>query len=142
MYGRRPRARKKNLTFPRIVRVQWRHLAERIAGVSAEIEALAKQDASCQRLMSVPGVGPIVSSAVVAAIGNGSGFKQGRDFAAWPLKRGIVSLLHGMTPTGGSHGNQHRTVRVHPATLRCCDAFAATHLGGTAGRCSGQSSSP
>ena len=33
--------------------------------------------------MSVPGVGPIVSSAVVAAIGNGAGFKQGRDFAAW-----------------------------------------------------------
>ena len=32
-------------------------------------------EASCQRLMSIPGVGPIVSSAVVAAIGNGSGFK-------------------------------------------------------------------
>ena len=41
----------------------------------------AKQDESCQRLMSAPGIGPIVSSAVVAAIGNGSGFKQGRDFA-------------------------------------------------------------
>jgi transposase len=44
---------------------------------------MAKQDQSCQRLMSVPGVGPIVSSTVVAAIGNGAGFKQGRDFAAW-----------------------------------------------------------
>jgi len=53
----------------------WRRLDERIASVSSEIEALAKQDASCQRLMSIPGVGPIVSSAVVAAIGNGSGFK-------------------------------------------------------------------
>jgi hypothetical protein len=58
-------------------------LDERIAAVSAEIEALAKQDESCQRLMSVPGVGPIISSAVVAAIGNGAGFKQGCDFAAW-----------------------------------------------------------
>src|SRR6266404_2580145 len=37
----------------------------------------------CQRLMTVPGVGPIISSAVVAAIGNGTGFKQGRDFGAW-----------------------------------------------------------
>src|SRR5262249_17246232 len=63
--------------------LDWRRLDERIASVSTEIEALAKQDASCQRLMSVPGIGPIVSSAVVAAIGNGSGFKQGRDFAAW-----------------------------------------------------------
>jgi transposase len=33
--------------------------------------------------MTVPGIGPIISSAVVAAIGPGSGFKQGRDFAAW-----------------------------------------------------------
>jgi transposase len=36
----------------------------------------------CQRLMIVPGVGPIISSAVVAAIGNG-GFTQARDFGAW-----------------------------------------------------------
>ena len=36
-----------------------------------------------QRLMTAPGVGPIISSAVVAAIGNGAGFKQGRDLAVW-----------------------------------------------------------
>jgi transposase len=61
----------------------WRRLDERIETVSTEIEALARQDESCQRLMSVPGVGPIISSAVVAAVGNGAGFKQGRDFGAW-----------------------------------------------------------
>ena len=33
--------------------------------------------------MSVPGIGPIISSAVVAAIGTGDGFAKGRDFAAW-----------------------------------------------------------
>jgi transposase len=74
---------------PRVVRLiadlaqDWRRLDERIVTVSAEIEALAQQDDSCQRLMTVPGVGPIISSAVVAAIGNGVGFKQGRDFGAW-----------------------------------------------------------
>ena len=61
----------------------WRRLDARIESVSTEIEALAEQDDSCQRLMTVPGVGPIISSAVVAAIGNGAGFKQGRDFGAW-----------------------------------------------------------
>jgi transposase len=61
----------------------WRRLDERIADVSAEIEALAVQDERCQRLMSVPGVGPIISSAVVAAIDTGAGFKHGRDFGAW-----------------------------------------------------------
>jgi transposase len=61
----------------------WRRLDERIEVVSNEIEALAQQDDNCQRLMTVPGVGPIISSAMVAAIGNGAGFKQGRDFGAW-----------------------------------------------------------
>jgi transposase len=61
----------------------WRRLDERIATVSAEIETRAEQDDNCQRLMTVPGIGPIISSAVVAAIGNGTGFKQGRDFGAW-----------------------------------------------------------
>ena len=49
----------------------------------AEIEAIARGDAGCERLMSVPGIGPIISSAIVAAIGNGDGFGKGRDFAAW-----------------------------------------------------------
>ena len=74
---------------PRMVRLiadlseDWRRLDERIAAVSAEIEALVEEDRHCQRLMTVPGIGPIISSAVVAAIGDGAGFKQGRDFGAW-----------------------------------------------------------
>jgi transposase len=61
----------------------WRRLDERIATVSAEINELAKQDDHCQRLMTVPGIGALIASAVVAAIGTGGGFKQGRDFGAW-----------------------------------------------------------
>ena len=33
--------------------------------------------------MTVPGIGPIISSAMVAAIGNGGAFSKGRDFGAW-----------------------------------------------------------
>ena len=61
----------------------WRRLDERIEGLSGEIGALARQDAGCERLMSVPGIGPIISSAMVAAIGAGDTFTKGRDFAAW-----------------------------------------------------------
>ena len=74
---------------PRMVRVienlagDWRRLDERIEGLSGEIEAVARQDAGCERLMSVPGIGPIISSAMVAAIGTGDVFSKGRDFAAW-----------------------------------------------------------
>jgi transposase len=61
----------------------WRGLDERIESLSDEIIALAGRDAGCERLMSVPGIGPIISSAMVAAIGTGDGFSKGRDFAAW-----------------------------------------------------------
>ena len=44
---------------------------------------IARRDAGCERLMSVPGIGPIISSAIVAAIGKGDAFTKGRDFAAW-----------------------------------------------------------
>src|SRR3989440_3116815 len=74
---------------PRMLRVieelagDWRRLDERIAGLSKEIEDLARQDPACERLMTVPGIGPIISSAMVAAIGNGAVFTKGRDFGAW-----------------------------------------------------------
>jgi transposase len=40
----------------------WRRLEERIGYLSDEIAALAQQDAGCERLMSVPGIGPIISA--------------------------------------------------------------------------------
>ena len=61
----------------------WRRLDERIDCLSGEITALARQDAGCKQLVSVPGIGPIISSAMVAAIGTGDAFSKGRDFAAW-----------------------------------------------------------
>jgi transposase len=74
---------------PRMVRIiedlagDWRRLDERIEGLSNEIEIIARRDSSCERLMSVPGIGPIISIAMVAAIGAGDVFSKGRDFAAW-----------------------------------------------------------
>jgi transposase len=53
-----------------------RRLDERVEGLSGEIEAVARHDADCERLMSVPGIGPIISSAMVAAIGRGEVFTK------------------------------------------------------------------
>src|SRR5215469_3625029 len=82
-------ATRSDVLSPRMLRVieelagDWRRLDERIDGLSREIEALARQDPACERLMTVPRIGPIISSAMVAAIGNGAAFTKGRDFGAW-----------------------------------------------------------
>src|SRR5260370_28187759 len=61
----------------------WRRLDERVDHLSGEITALARQDKGCERLMTFPGIGPIISSAMVAAIGPGDAFSKGRHFVAW-----------------------------------------------------------
>ena len=82
-------AKRTDVLSPRMLRViedlcgDWRRLDERIEGLSDEIAALARQDKGCERLMTVPGIGPIISSAIVAAIGSGDAFSKGRDFGAW-----------------------------------------------------------
>src|SRR5437763_1036281 len=82
-------AKRTDVLSPRMLRViedlagDWRRLDERIDALSDEIMTLARQDKGCERLMTVPGIGPIISSATVAAIGSGDAFCKGRDFGAW-----------------------------------------------------------
>jgi transposase len=63
--------------------------------VSNEIETLSRQDDGARRLMTVPGIGPIISTATVAAIGSGDVFAKGRDFGAW------LGLVPRQMSTGG-----------------------------------------
>jgi transposase len=65
-------ATRTNALSPRMLRadeelaVDWRRLDQRINGLPGEIEALARQDQACSRLMTVPGIGLIISSVIVA----------------------------------------------------------------------------
>ncbi len=74
---------------------EWKSLNSDIERVSEEIDAIAGEDAACQRLRQIPGVGPLVATATVAAIGNGAAFRKGREFAAW---LGLIPRQHS---TGG-----------------------------------------
>ncbi len=64
-------ATRTDVLSPRMSRIledlsgDWHHLDARIEGLSGEIETLAHQDQHCERLMTVPGIGPIISSAMV-----------------------------------------------------------------------------
>ena len=73
----------------------WCGLDERIETVTGEIDELSRVEAKCRRLRSVPGIGPLISTAMVAAIGNGEAFDRGRDFAAW------LGLVPRQYSTGG-----------------------------------------
>jgi len=73
----------------------WIALDERIDTITSEIEKVSEQEVNCQLLMSVPGIGPLISTAVVAAIGAGEAFERGRDFGAW------LGLVPRQYSTGG-----------------------------------------
>ena len=87
----------------------WLRLDERIETVSSEIEKISQDEANCQRLMSVPGVGPLISTAVVAAVGSGEAFERGRDFGAWlglvprQYSTGGRSILGGISKRGSKY---------------------------------------
>ncbi|MGI9486311.1 MAG: transposase [Geminicoccaceae bacterium] len=58
----------------------WLWLGERIESVSGEIDVLSDREMPCQRLKSIPGIGPIMSTAVFSSIGTGEAFNRSRDF--------------------------------------------------------------
>ena len=59
------------------------------------VEALAAPNDTAKRLMTIPGVGPIAATALLAAIGNGRQFRKARDLAAW------LGLVPRQSSTGG-----------------------------------------
>jgi transposase len=74
---------------------EWKDLEQQIVAMNAEVEQIASSDPACQRLKEDPGIGPLVATAIVAAIGNGAAFHKGREFASW---LGLVPRQHS---TGG-----------------------------------------
>ncbi len=83
----------------------------RIAVLDREIAARAKADPVAKRLMTIPGVGPISATALVALAPDANTFRRGRDFAAWL----------GLTPRQHSSGGKERlgkTTKMGERSLR------------------------
>jgi len=71
------------------------NLDKRIAVYNAQIQHLSAQSEICKRLMTIPGIGPMISTALLASVADGKAFKSGREMAAW---LGLVPRQHS---TGG-----------------------------------------
>jgi transposase len=97
---------------------EWKDLELQIAEMNDEVEQIASSDAACVRLRQIPGIGPLVATAIVAAIGNGAAFHKGREFAAWlglvpkQYSTGGKAKLYGISKRGN---NYLRKILIHGA---------------------------
>ena len=65
------------------LKLELDQLALRLEEAEALIEQTVQENEACQRLVKIPGIGPVTATAVIASIGNGAAFRKGREFAAW-----------------------------------------------------------
>ena len=115
------------------MRQEWRELDRRIAALTAEFAARAREDLAARQLATIPGFGAVNATALVAAIGSGETFHRARDLAAW------LGLVPRQATTGGKQrllgitkrGNTYlRTMLVHGARAALPSLSAsATGLG-------------
>jgi len=65
------------------LKLELDQLSAGVEQLDAVLQHTAQENEACQRLTTIPGIGPVIATALIAAIGNGSGFRRGRDLAAW-----------------------------------------------------------
>jgi transposase len=96
-----------------------RRLQDEITALDREITVRSKSDDVARRLMTIPGIGPLIATAIEALAPPSETFRSGRDFAAWI----------GLTPVQRSAGGKERlgqTSRMGERTLRRLLIFAAS----------------
>jgi transposase len=82
---------------------RFNYLAQRLDQYDRDVTQLCQQDQRCRRLLKIEGIGPLSATALVAAIGNGHEFKNGRHFSAYL----------GLVPGHSNTGRQDRDARHH-----------------------------
>jgi transposase len=98
-----------DVRLPSEARLALRPLIEQLEGLSHNIARLEREivirhraDETGQRLETIPGIGPITASALIATIGDPKRFASGRDLAAWI----------GLTPRPHSSGGKDKLGRI------------------------------
>jgi len=77
------------------LRLEMQYLHRQVGECDKLIVRIAGELEDCNRLVAIPGIGPIIATATIAAIGNGAAFKKGRGFSAW------LGVVPGEHSTGG-----------------------------------------
>ncbi len=92
-------------------------LGSSISFFDKEIDAVFRQSKACQRIVKVKGIGPKTATAVVAAIGKGTEFKNGRHFAAW------LGLVPRLVPRQYSSGDRQVLMNMTKKATSICGHF-------------------
>ena len=82
-------------TVLRVLADQVEHLMAAVAELEQQLMAWHKNNPMSQRLETIPGIGPIIATAIAATVADPSGFRSGREFAAW------MGLVPRQSSTGG-----------------------------------------
>ena len=91
------------------LRQRWLALDVEIAQATRDLTEWAERSPLCRRAATVPGIGPMIATAVVAAVGDGRMFAGGRDMAAW---LGLVPRERKHVPAGALHPRRPVLVRL------------------------------
>jgi transposase len=104
------------LDLPEIANEVIHNLCEHLMALHARIrwyedrlKQVAKEDARVRLLRTIPGVGVVTASAIIASIGDGHQFSNGREFAAWL----------GLTPANKSSGGKEKLARITTLSGHC-----------------------
>jgi transposase len=101
---------------------QLRDVDGRLGKLDARLVSICRTDNVCRRLAEIPGVGPVIATALVAAVADGRHFRSGRELAAW------IGLVPRQYTTGGKprlggigrRANHHlRRQLIHGARRSC-----------------------
>ena len=95
----------------RVMLAMLAELNRQVAALDKEITRRAREDEVARRLMTIPGIGPITATAIVALAPAAGTFRRGRDFAAW------LGLAPRQKSTGGKT-RLGRTSKMGERTLR------------------------
>lgn len=122
---------------PRLVAIlerlhaHFKYLTEQIGDIEKEIQRQLSDDALGQRLLTIPGVGPITASLLASELGDGKQYRCGRDFAA------AVELVPRQYSTGGRSNllgiSKRGDKNVRSLLVQCARAFML-RLGKQSGR--------
>lgn len=98
--------------------LELKQMEVQIAKIDAMIVGKTDDHEACQRLIGIPGIGPITATAIVSAVGNGAEFRKGGGVSAWL----------GLTPAEYSTGgNRNSSASASVVTAICADSWCTGH---------------